>query len=100
MPAVYTEPEFLNFLGAKESFLRIQFRQTGGAVRQHYSCTRFLAPIDCEKTPALWGKIDSIEAKCERRFRMSSLKNNSEILALTTEKEIGSLPKNNHVQYC
>jgi hypothetical protein len=31
---------------------------------------------------------------------MSSLKNNSEILALTTEKEIGSLPKDNHVQYC
>jgi hypothetical protein len=30
---------------------------------------------------------------------MSSLKNNSEILALTTEKEIGSLPKDNHVQY-
>jgi hypothetical protein len=47
------EPEFLNFLGAKESIQRNLFRQPGGPVRQPYFYSVPIAPIACLRIPAL-----------------------------------------------
>jgi hypothetical protein len=50
------EPEFLNFSGAQKSIPMNQFHlavEFGGPVKQPYSPTLFIAPIDCLKIPAL-----------------------------------------------
>ncbi len=88
-----SEPEFLDFQGAQESIPRHQFRQPmqhGAPVRQPYFFpSRFLAPIDCLKIPALVSNLSTFRKKerkasphltVEAAFSFSQVKSQSKEL--------------------